>query len=108
MQRRIESARQVDDGLGALHVGRALLGFGDGDVVDRRAMHHVADISEFGDRLVGEPEPWLSQLADQRLCPGPPLCGQRFEAAERRATNQDPHFGVRAARLADGTPHGAQ
>ena len=108
MQRRIEPARQVDDGPGAVDVGRALLGLGGGDVVDRRTVHQVIDVAQLGDGLVGQPEARLGQLADQRFCPLTPLFGQPLEATQRRASDQNPHLGVRPVRLADGTPRGAQ
>ena len=97
VQCRVEPARQLDDGTGALHVGRALLGFGGGDVVDRRTVHDVADIrAQIGDGLVGQPEARLGQLAHQRFCSFTPLVGELFEATQRRAANQDPHLGIRS------------
>ena len=53
VQCRVEPARQLDDGTGAFDVGRALLGFSHGDVVDRRTVHDVIDISQIGHGLVG-------------------------------------------------------
>jgi hypothetical protein len=80
VQRRIEPMRQVDDGPGAVHVGRALLGLGGGDVVDRRTVHQVIDVAQLGDGLVGQPEARLGQLAHQRFRPITPLFGQHLEA----------------------------
>ena len=97
VQRRVESARQLDDGTGAVHVGRALLGFGRGDVIDRGTVHDMVDIrAQLGDGLVGQPEAWLGQLAHQRFRSFTPLAGQPFEATQRRAAHQDPHLGVRS------------
>ena len=80
VQRRIEPTRQVDDGPGAVHVGRALLGLGGGDVVDRRTVHQVIDVAQLRDGLVGQPEARLGQLTHQRFCPPTPLFGQPLEA----------------------------
>jgi hypothetical protein len=76
----IEPARDVDDGPGAVHVGRALLGLGGGDVVDRRTVHQVIDVAQLRDGRVGQPEARLGQLAHQRFGPLTPLFGQSLEA----------------------------
>jgi hypothetical protein len=58
-------------------------------------MHHMLDVAQLGDGLVGQPEIGLGQVADQRFCSFTPLLGEAFEPAQRRTTNHHPHLGVR-------------
>ena len=101
VQRRIEAKGQVDDSAGAVDIGRALLGVGDGDVVDSRTVHDVVDGAEFVDGFVGQPQIGCSQVTDQWFCSLSPwalaLGGQPLEPFERLAADQDPHLGVLVA-----------
>ena len=85
--------RQLDDGAGALDVGGPLLGLAGGDVVDRRAMHHVVDLAQLGDGLVGQLE--FREVGDQWFYPFVPVHGPAFETPQRLAANQHPHLRVR-------------
>jgi hypothetical protein len=94
MQGGVEPARQVDDGAGAVDVGRALAVLVGGDVVDRRAMHDVIDAAQFGDGLVGEAEVRRGEVADQGFRAFAPLGGEPFEPGQRCAAHEHPHLGV--------------
>ena len=109
MQCRVEPARQLDDGAGAVHVGRALLGFGRGDVVDRRAVHDVA-------RRPAQTRRW-----PRRSTRGPARSARRpavlpVHPTGRPAVRSGPATGGEpgptprrpVGRPADGTPRGAQ
>ena len=92
VKHRVQPARQLEDGAGALDVGGALLRLTGGEVVDGRTVHQMVYLTQLGDGLLGQPE--LGQPADQRLCPVAPLDGQAFEAAQRLAADQDPYLGI--------------
>lgn len=88
-----ESTRQSNHGPGPVDVGGPLRGLVDGDVVDRRAVHHVRDIPEVGHIGVGEAEILRGQVSDQGFRALTPVLGQTFEAVQRLAAHQDEHLG---------------
>ncbi len=89
-----EPLRQLDHGAGAVHIGGPLLGLPGGDVVDRRAVHQVVDVSQLGQGLVAQLQ--RRQLSDQRFHPVAPggVAPRRepFEAAQRLPADQHPHL----------------
>jgi len=96
VQRGVQPHGQLDRGAGAVDVGGTLLGLagGDGrDVIDRRAVHHVVDLAQLGDGLVGKRQ--LGQVPDQWFYPFIPLNGPAFEPPQRLAANQHPHLRIR-------------
>ena len=52
VKRGAQPQRQFDDRADALDIGGPRLGLAGGDVVDRRAVHHVIDVAQLGDALV--------------------------------------------------------
>jgi hypothetical protein len=95
----VQPPGQFDDGASALNmgdVGGPLLSLAGGDgraVIDRRAVHHVVDLAQLGDGLVGELE--FRQVFDQRFYSFVPVQGPSFEPPQRLAADQHPHLRIR-------------
>ena len=108
MQRRVEPAREFDHGAGAFDVGDALIGFGGGDVVDRRAVHYMLDVAQLGDGLVGQPEIGLGQVADQWFRSFAPLTRPGVRTGPTTGDEPLPTPRRPAGSPADATPRAAR
>jgi hypothetical protein len=97
VQRRIQPDGEVDHRSGAVDVRGPLGVLVDGDVVDRGAVHHVVDVADLGDSVVGDPEVGRGQVADQRFRAVAPLFGEALEPGQGLPAHQHPHLGVIAA-----------
>ncbi len=53
VQCRVQSPGQLDHGAGSIDVGGPLLVLPGGDVIDRRAVHDMVDLPQFGADLLG-------------------------------------------------------